>query len=151
MHGKSTRSSNTALVVAPLPMAFATAAFEVFMSDSSPGIIVFGFAVVGYAFVLLPLLVSKGFLYLTSWRSRRAHLWVMFIVTFIPMLSIYRFVEFETDMSFSYEVNDGGTQVIEFAIAGVLLAAFMAFLNAVSMLLFWHLAVRANGRAGGVR
>lgn len=103
-----------------------------------------GFVIVGYAFVLIPLLISKGILRLASWESRRAHFWGMFVVTFVPMLSVYHFIEFEPDMSFAYEVNSGGTQIIEFAVTGALIAAFVGLLNAGCMMIYYRIAVRDN-------
>lgn len=70
----------------------------------------------------------------------------MFVVTFVPMLSIYHFVEFIPDASFSYQLNDSSPRVVEFAVAGVFIAAITALINAACMSIFWLIAVRAWNR-----
>jgi len=129
-------------LLAPLPMVICWLAAEALTSGISWTIVAFG--VIGYLVVWVPLLVSRGLLRLASWRSRKAHLGVMFTVTFLPMLTVYKFAEFSPDSTFSYEINDNSPQIVEFAVAGVVIAAIVALVNMACMSIYWSIAVRAN-------
>ncbi len=102
------------------------------------------FVVIGYLVVWVPLLVTCGLLRLASWQSLKAHLGVMFTVTFLPMLTVYKFAEFSPDSTFSYEINDNGSQVVEFALAGVVIAVIVALINVACMSIYWRVAARGG-------
>jgi hypothetical protein len=147
MQQRKTSSLLLGLFVSPLPMALISLLIAVYSGDLSETFIVVGFVVVGYAFVLIPLLITKGILRLASWRGLRAHFGVMFVVTFIPMLSVYKFVDFVPDVDFSFQTNSNSPQVVEFAITGVLIAALMALLNSACISVFWLITNQATERA----
>lgn len=136
------------IFVAPLPMGICWAAYDGFTNGVTHLTAVL--VVVAYFLVWIPLILSRIFLRLMAWGSRRAHLVVMFTITFLPMLSVYKFAAFRPDATLSYEINEGGKQVVEFAVAGVVLAAFVALINAVCMLIYW-LVVHQNRIANASR
>lgn len=103
-------------------------------------LVLFSTVVVSVAIWVL-ILISKGILHFTPWRGRRAHLTVMFVITMIPQLLLNE-VEFETDTSFSYQVNDQGVQTYDFALGGIAAMALVALISAMCMWVYWHFFVR---------
>lgn len=127
-------------LLAPLPMVIFWLAAVALMVGISWTIVFFG--VIGYLLVWVPLLVSRGLLRLVSWSSLEAHLGVMFTATFLPLLSVYKFAEFNPDITFSYEINDNTPQVVKFAPTSVVIAALVALVNMACISIYGNIAVR---------
>lgn len=100
-----------------------------------------------YVLALIPLGIIKGILKLKKWRSFRTHFWVTFVLVFIPMLSVYWWSDFIPDASFSYEINGNRSEVFEFSIAGVFVAAITGFVFAACMSIFWFITVKWRDQA----
>ncbi|MEM1176365.1 MAG: hypothetical protein AAGA33_00740 [Pseudomonadota bacterium] len=94
----------------------------------------------------LPLVVSYVALRLLRWTSRKAHLAMMFVVTFLPVLGVYLSVDFRPDAQLSAQVG-GGTVFAAFSITGVVIALIAAAVNSVGMALFYRNAVLACAAA----
>ena len=123
-------------------MVICLAVADVLLSGASKVTIVF--ALIACLVVWIPLAISRIALRLMSWSSPKAHLSAMFALTFIPMLGVYKFYEFDPDASLSYQINDGGTQLIEFSVAGVVIALIAGLINVFCMWIFWLIALRPS-------
>ena len=128
------------MVLAPLPMVTFLVAASALVSGIS--MISIAYVLIGCLIVWVPMFASLAVLRLTSWSSLRARLGLMFALTFIPMLSVYKFYEFDPDASFSYEINNGGTHLIEFSVAGVVIALIVGLINVLCMWIAWSVDVR---------
>ncbi len=139
-----TPRSRTALglAAAPLPLVILFLIFIPPPDESSLGTWAISSLILIYPFVLIPLGLAKGALFLLSRTSLTAHVVAMFLITFIPMLSVYFFVDFIPDARFALDVNDSETVNAEFSIAGVLIALFCGLVNALLMAVYWRIAVR---------
>lgn len=111
---------------------------------SGISIVALVFALTACLVVWVPLSVSCVVLRLMSWSRLRAHLGVMFAVTFVPMLTVYKFFDFDPDASLSWHINNSGTQLIEFSVAGVIIAVMVGLINVLCMWIFWLIAVRPS-------
>ena len=144
----SSRSRTTlGLVAAPLPLAILFLIFVPPPEESSLGTWAISSLILLYPFVLIPMGLAKGALLLLSRTSLTAHVVAMFLITFVPMLSIYFFVDFIPDARFSLDVNDSETVNAEFSVAGVLIALFCGLVNALLMAVYWRIAVRGSNDA----
>ena len=129
-------------ILSPIPMVFCLVAIDALIGGISMVTLVF--ALIACVMVWVPLVVSRALLRLTSWSSLKANLGVMFVVTFIPMLSVYRFHEFDPDARFSYEVNNSRTELIEFSVAGIVIALIAGLINMLCMWIFWRISIRPS-------
>ena len=129
------------ILTTPLPMVLGIlVTMAAFGGRMDAYLVLFATVVTSVAIWVL-ILISKGILHFTPWRSRRAHLTVMFVTTMIPQL-LWNEVEFETDTSFSYQVNDQTVQTYDFALGGIVAMALVALMSAMCMWIFWHFFVR---------
>lgn len=130
------------LLAAPLPMVLLTVAILVVTVDLSASF--FGFLLLAYALVLVPLGLAHG---IAHWmRSRRLLVYVgmMFAITFVAALSGWQLLEFSADSSLSIELSDGVEQPVPLPVAGVLVAALVGTLEAACITLFWLFAIRGR-------
>lgn len=129
------------ILATPLPMVLGMLGLMTAFSGRMDAYLVLFAAVVTSVAIWVLILISKGILHFTPWRGRRAHLTVMFVTTMIPQL-LWNEVEFETDTSFSYQVNGQTVQTYDFAIGGIVAMALVALMGAMCMWVFWHFFVR---------
>ena len=133
------------VLATPLPMVVCLLAFMAILDEPlETGFILFVAALTTVA-IWLFILVSKIILYLVGWQSLRAHLVVMFVLTLAPQVLwsiVWSDVEYETDLTFSYQVNESSTQTIDLAVGGYIAMAILSAVGALCMWVFWTLFSR---------
>ena len=132
----------TGAILSPLPMVICLVVADALIGGIST--VTVAFALIACVVVWVPLFVSRALLRVTSWSSLKANLSVMFVVSFIPMLSVYRFHEFNPDARLAYEINNRGTQLIEFSVTGIVIAVMAGLINMLCMWIFWRFSVRSS-------
>ena len=130
------------LLTAPLPVVMLTVVILVVTVDLSASF--FGFLVLAYALVLVPLGLSHGLAYWLGSRRLLVYAGAMFAITFVAALSGWQLLEFSADSSLSIELGDGVEQPVPLPVAGVLVAALVGALEAACISLFWLFAVRGR-------
>lgn len=129
-----------AAIWSALPMVICLVVADVLLNGPSKVTIVF--ALIACLVVWIPLAISRIVLRMMSWSSPKAHLRAMFAITFVPMLGVYKFYEFDPDASFSYQVNEGGRHFIEFSVTGVVISLIAGLINVLCMWVFLRVARR---------
>lgn len=130
------------LLAAPLPVVLLTVAILFVTVDLSASF--FGFLVLAYALVLVPLGLSHGLAHWMGSRRLLVYTGTMFAITFVATLSGWQLLEFSEDSSLSIELSEGVEQPLPLPVAGVLVAALFGALEAACITLFWLFAIRGR-------
>lgn len=126
------------IVVTPMPVVLGLLAAMWAVGEAMDTTFILFAALFLFAMTWMLILVSKILLYILPWKNLRAHLTVMYVVTFTALWFFVGSVEYVPDTTVAYHVNDQQGQTFNFALGGTLAQAIVAALGALCMRIYWH-------------